>query len=153
MDQKIGAKKFIPLILSVVGIMLWAVARIVREDCIDFMDIIMFTLSLTLPVLALILSKSPCPAKTRRFVAIVSLIVAIAQVAFAAVYYYVFVVVGGGPGLEIIPGATLFVSIAGMIHGYLINLIYMFAAITFIGSSAACWFVLRTPKTPEEPPA
>jgi hypothetical protein len=120
---------------------------------VDFINAAMFVLALVLPVITLILSGSTRFLKARRRVAIVSLIAAIVQVVLAAVYYYVYVVLGGGPGLEVVPGATLFISATGMIRGYLINLMYVIAAAAFIASSAACWLVLRAPKAPEDPQA
>jgi len=153
MDQKIGAKKLVPLALSLTGIILWIVALAVREDFVDFINAAMFVLALALPVITLILSKGSRSVKARRCVAVASLIAATVQVVLAAVYYYVYVVLGGGPGLEVVPGATLFISFIGMIHGYLINLMYVLAAAAFIASSAACWFVLRVHKAPEDPQA
>ncbi len=151
MQHKNKVTKFIPLALSLVGIVLWTIARYARADFVDWVDFVMFVLALVLPAALLTLCFGNFSATLRSHAAIIAIIVAAAQVVIAIVYYYVFTVEGGGRALEMIPGSALVLSVVGLVRGYLINLMYAIAGAAFIASSAGCFFALHMPtvSTPE----
>jgi len=155
MNRKLGVKAFIPLIFSAAGIILWVVAALLMfKGVLDHYfnvqlpnDLIMFLVSLILPVITLILFRPSVSVQARKTVGTIALIFAAVQL--AASIALLVALLSSVPSvythfLAFFPGYALAGAAHQLLHGgSIIALVRVLSNAALIASSLACWLVLR----------